>query len=52
MNPKVVKTLLSVGGLLLSGAATLINNKVAEDKMQETITKEVAKALADQAKES
>lgn len=52
MNPKLVKTLLSVGGTVLMGVATMINNKVADDKMKETITAEVKKALENQAKES
>lgn len=49
---KVIKTCLSIGGTLLMGVATLINNKVADDKMKETVAEEVKKALADQVKES
>lgn len=49
---KVLKACLSIGGTLLMGVATLINNKVADDKMKETVAKEVAKALESQAKES
>lgn len=52
MNPKLAKTLLSVGGTLLMGVATVINNKVADDKMKETIKAEVEKALENQVKES
>ena len=49
---KVIKTCLSIGGTVLMGVATLINNKVADDKMKETVAKEVQKALTNQAKES
>lgn len=52
MNPKIAKTLLSVGGTALMVVANLINSKVADDKMKETITAEVQKALENQAKES
>lgn len=49
---KIFKTCLSVGGMVLMGVATLINNKVADDKMKETVAEEVAKALSTQVKES
>ncbi len=49
---KLLKTALSVGGTLLMGVATLINNKVADNKMEEAVAKKVAEAIANQAKES
>ena len=52
MNPKLAKTLLGISGTLLMGVATLINNKVADDKMKETIAAEVKKTLENQVKES
>lgn len=53
---KVLKTFLSFGGTLLMGIATLINNKVADDKMKEavreTVAEEIKKQLTNQVKES
>lgn len=49
---KIVKTCLSIGGTLLMGVATFINNKVADDKMKETVAKYVDEALKNQAKGS
>lgn len=49
---KVVKVVLTGLGLLCGGVATVLTNKVNEDEMKKTVAKEVAKALADQAKES
>lgn len=49
---KVLKTALSIGGTVLMGVATLIQNKVADDKLKETVAEKVAEALANQAKES
>lgn len=49
---KVIKTCLKVGALVMAGAATLINDKLAKEDMTETVTKKVSEALANQAKES
>ena len=49
---KVFKTLLGVAGTALTLGATLINNKVSDDKMKEAVAKEVKKALENQVKES
>lgn len=45
---QIGKAVLPVAGILLTIASTIISNKQTE----ETITKKVAEALADQAKES
>lgn len=49
---KLFKVGLSIAGTALMGVATLINNKVADDKMKEIVAKEVAEALKNQVKES
>lgn len=49
---KVFKTILGAAGTVLSVGAMLINNKVSDDKMKETVANEVKKALENQAKES
>lgn len=49
---KVIKVVLTGVSLLCGAAASLITNKLGEGEMKETVAKEVAKALADQAKES
>ena len=49
---KVFKTLLGVAGTVLTLGATLINNKVSDDQMKDTVAAEVKKALENQAKES
>lgn len=45
---KVFKTLLGVAGTVLTLGATLINNKVSDDKMKDTVAAEVKKALENQ----
>ena len=52
MNVNWKKILLTGTGLLASGLATLLANKVGEEEMKKTVAKEVAEALANQAKES
>lgn len=49
---KVIKVVLTGVSLLCGAAASLINSKLGESEMKETVAKEVTKALADQAKES
>jgi hypothetical protein len=49
---KVIKTGLKIGALVLAAAVTVINDKVAKNEMNETVTKKVAEALENQAKES
>ena len=49
---KVIKTCLKIGALVMAGAATLINDKLAKEDMTETVTKKVAEAFSNQAKES
>lgn len=49
---KVVKFVLTGASLLCGAAATLISNKLSEGEMKDTVAKEVAKALENQAKES
>lgn len=48
----LLKTGLKLGALALAGVVTILNNKVANDEMEETVAKKVAEALANQAKES
>jgi hypothetical protein len=48
----LIKTGLKLGALALAGVVTILNNKVANDEMEETVAKKVAEALANQAKES
>ena len=49
---KLLKTGLKLGALALAGVVTILNNKVANDEMEETVAKKVAEALANQVKES
>lgn len=49
---KMLKTGLKIGALVLTGIATVLSDKVAKDDMNETIAKEVAKTIENQAKES
>jgi hypothetical protein len=49
---KLMKTGLSVLGLALTLGSTLINDKMKNDKLEETVSKKVAEALNNQAKES
>lgn len=49
---KLVKTGLKLGALALAGVVTILNNKTSSDEMKETVAKEVAKAMSNQAKES
>ena len=49
---KAIKTGLKIGAILLAGAATLINNKMSNDEMKETVAKEVEKKLSNQMKGS
>ena len=49
---KVLKTGLKIGALALAGVVTLVNNKLSNDEMKETVAKKVEEALANQAKES
>lgn len=48
----VKKFALPTLGVALTLASTLVNNKNQDAKMEKTIADEVAKALADQTKES
>lgn len=52
MNKTVVKTCLKIGALIMAGGATLINDKLANDNMKETVVKTVDEALKDQVKGS
>lgn len=49
---KMMKAGLSVLGLALTLGSTLINDKMKNDKLEETVSKKVAEALNNQAKES
>lgn len=49
---KVLKIAMSVGAGLLTVGASLINNKLQDDKMNETIAEKVTEALNNQTKES
>lgn len=49
---KWIKLAISGLGLGLTLASTLVNDKVKDAKMEETITKKVAEALASKAEES
>lgn len=48
----LIKTGLKLGALALAGIVTILNNKVANDEMEETVAKKVAEALANRAEES
>ena len=49
---KAIKTGLKIGALALAGVVTILNNKMSNDEMKETVAKQVAEALKNQAKES
>ena len=49
---KAIKTGLKLGALVLAGVVTILNNKVSDNEMKETVAKEVAKALNKQVEES
>ena len=53
---KLMKTGLTLAGLVLTGVATLISDKVKSTEMEETVNKKVseklAEALSNQVKES
>lgn len=49
---KVVKYGLSALGLVLTIGSTLVNDKVKEDKLNETVSEKVKEALKNQVKES
>ena len=49
---KAIKTGLKLGALVLAGVVTILNNKMADNEMKETVAKTVAEELAKQAKES
>lgn len=44
------KLLLPIAGLVLTVASGIVNNKNQEAKLEETVAKKVAEALADKAK--
>lgn len=52
MKKWINKNGLPLLGLLLTGVATLVNNKNSEKTMEETITKRVDEVLANKMKES
>jgi hypothetical protein len=52
MKKWINKNGLPLLGLLLTGVATLVNNKNSEKAMEETITKRVDEVLANKMKES
>lgn len=49
---KIAKVALSVLGVGLTFAATFVNDKVKDAKLEETVAKKVAEALTEQTKES
>lgn len=49
---KMVKLGMSVLGIALTIGSTLVNDKVKNTQLEETVTKKVAEALENQAKES
>ena len=49
---KMLKAGLKLGALAVAGVVTVLNNKVANEEMEETVAKKVAEALANQAEES
>ena len=49
---KLVDFAIKGGALLLAGVVTVLNNKSSENAMKDAVAKEVAEALANQAKES
>lgn len=46
------KVALSLLGVVLTVGSTLVNDKVKDSKIEETIAKKVQEALSEQAKES
>ena len=51
-KPKLLKVGLSALGLVLTIGSTLVNDKVRDNKLDETVAEKVKEALANQAKES
>ena len=49
---KIGKALLPIGALALTAVASVMSSKANEQQMEETISKKVAEALANQTKES
>lgn len=49
---KVIKTGLKLGALALAGVVTILNNKMSNDEMKETVAKEVKEAMSKQVKGS
>lgn len=49
---KLVKLGLSALGIVLTIGATMVNDKVKSSELEETVSKKVAEALSNQAKES
>ena len=49
---KLLKVGLSALGLVLTIGSTLVNDKVRDNKLDETVAEKVKEALANQAKES
>ena len=49
---KMVKLGMSVLGIALTIGSTLVNDKLKSNQLEETVTKKVAEALENQAKES
>lgn len=49
---KMVKLGMSALGIALTIGSTLVNDKVKSNQLEETVTKKVAEALENQAKES
>lgn len=49
---KLLKAGLSVLGLVLTIGSTLVNDKVKDTKLEETVAKKVEEALNNQVKES
>lgn len=49
---KMVKVGLSVLGMALTIGSTLVNDKVKDNKLEETVAEKVKEALANQARES
>lgn len=46
------KFVLPVAGLALTIASSVINDKIKDEKLNETVTKKVAEALADKKEEA
>lgn len=51
-NTKLMKLGLSVLGIALTIGSTLVNDKVKDAKLEETVAEKVKEALNNQAKES